>query len=465
MKPIRIPLAGLPGNRNTSTSKDRYLKNCYPETEQDGTSRVVKRPGLNSYKSYTSGVGRGIFNWQDNLYSVVGTTLRKGDTSIKTLNNSTGLNHFTSIGTSSPKMVMVDGSEMWVIETNDTTTKVTDADFPTNLVDGVVYLDGYVFVMNTRGEIYNCALNDPTNWVATDFIEAEISPDGGVALGRYQNYVVAFGEWSTEFLYDAANATGSPLGRLEGTSMQLGCAGGDTIGVSDDTLLWVAQARSGGKSVAILDGFNPKIVSTKPIERLLDAEGNTISSARAFVVKVQGHIFYVLTLTTTNKTLVYDLIDNAWHEWTSYDGATESRFTGISFSEINNANYIQDEDNGKIYELDVSTYQDDSNTIKTLIRTGKFDGQTTMQKFLPWLEIIGERSASSATLNVRWTDDDYSTYTTNRAVDTSKRMVLTRCGRFKRRAFELSFENNSEMRLEALELGLDSTVYAEGSNP
>lgn len=78
-------------------------------------------------------------------------------------------------------------------------------------VPGVVYLDGYFFVMDSNAVVHNSALNDPTSWDALDFITAAIEPGGGVAITKTQNYVIAMKEWSTEFFYDVGNATGSPL--------------------------------------------------------------------------------------------------------------------------------------------------------------------------------------------------------------------------------------------------------------
>jgi len=67
-------------------------------------------------------------------------------------------------------------------------------------VPGIVFLNGYFFVMDENAVIYNSALNDPLTWGALDFVQASIEPGMGVALAKSQNYVVAFKEWNTEYL-------------------------------------------------------------------------------------------------------------------------------------------------------------------------------------------------------------------------------------------------------------------------
>src|SRR3972149_365179 len=66
-------------------------------------------------------------------------------------------------------------------------------------VPGIVFLDGYFFVMDTNAIIYASGLQDATTWNALDFVTAQIEPGVGKALAKSQNYVIAFKEWSTEF--------------------------------------------------------------------------------------------------------------------------------------------------------------------------------------------------------------------------------------------------------------------------
>ena len=56
-------------------------------------------------------------------------------------------------------------------------------------VPGIVFLDGYFFVMDENAKIYGCELNTPTDWNALNFISAIKEPGAGKAIAKSQNYV------------------------------------------------------------------------------------------------------------------------------------------------------------------------------------------------------------------------------------------------------------------------------------
>ncbi|CAB4172430.1 hypothetical protein UFOVP935_12 [uncultured Caudovirales phage] len=182
-------------------------------------------------------------------------------------------------------------------------------------VPGVVYLDGYFFVMDENAVIYNCALSDPTAWGALDFITAAIEPGGGVALAKTQNYVVALKEWSTEFFYDVGNATGSPLSPVLSAFTHTGCASGYSVAELDNTIYWISKARQKGRSVTRMQGLQQQSVSTPDVDRILAA--SDLSSVYAYGIKISGHSFYVVGLRDIDVTLAFDATSGTWAQWTS----------------------------------------------------------------------------------------------------------------------------------------------------
>lgn len=115
-------------------------------------------------------------------------------------------------------------------------------------VPGIVYLDNTFYVMGTTAIIYGSNLNDATTWNALNFIQAQIEPGLGKALAKTQNYVIAFKEWSTEFFYDNANPTGSPLSPVQNGFNLIGCASGGSVANLDGILFWVSQLPKGARS-------------------------------------------------------------------------------------------------------------------------------------------------------------------------------------------------------------------------
>lgn len=334
-------------------------------------------------------------------------------------------------------------------------TATTITGFPTGpIVPGCAYLDGYIFVMTTQGRIYNSGINDPTTWGALNYISAEAEPDYGVAICKHLNYVVAFGEWTTQFFYDAANALGSPLAVNPSANLEIGCANGNSVQVFDQSVIWVGKSRQFGKGVYLLEGTSPVKVSTRYIEKYLNS--NPLDSIRSCSFKIAGHTLYVLTIHSANVTLVYDIDEKIWYEWTTWDGSQEVYFRPSFYATYNNVPYLLDDDNGNIYILDTNTYQDNGQNIYVRVITDIMDSGTTKSKFYRSVEVVGDKLTSSSTASIRHTDDDYNTWSSYRTVDLSRpRAQILQCGRSRRRAWEFLYMDNYPLRIEALEMNVD----------
>jgi len=352
---------------------------------------------------------------------------------------------------------------------NGGTSGATDVEgLPTAMVPGIVVLNQYCFVMDSLGNIYNSAVGDVPQF-GGDSLNMEIQLDAGITLRRYINYLVGFGENTVEFFYDGANATGSPLNRFEGMAALVGCASANTVANCDAALVWVAKSPNGGRFVAILDGgFSHERISTNAIDEILDKEGSNISNAYGYHIRTAGKNLYVLTLpTTAQRTFVYDLDEREWAEWTSDVSDTEGIFQCVDSAEKDGTLILLDDSNGLLYDLDAETYQDNTGTAETIkveIRTKRYDMDTLQTKFMYRLQAVGDLNASTGTINVAWSDDDYQSWSTNRTQDLDNHESwLTRLGSFKRRAFRIQHQQNFPMRLSHLEVFGETGHYSRTS--
>lgn len=214
-------------------------------------------------------------------------------------------------------------------------SQIVDVDYPATTVPGIVYLDGTYYVMDSTATIYGSAIENPLSWTALNSIVAETENDLGVAIVKYLNYLVAFGQWSTEFFYDAAQAApGSPLLRSENLFLPVGCAAAGSIQHSETSVLWIAQNREkdgnagAGRSILQLSGTASKVVSSSGISRILD--GDDLASVHSYSMKISGHPFYILTLGTSNITLAYDLDMELWYQWSSLTAQSTKSITGLT---------------------------------------------------------------------------------------------------------------------------------------
>jgi hypothetical protein len=332
--------------------------------------------------------------------------------------------------------------------------------FPSGpFVSGAVFLDNYVFVGTTTNRIYNSNLGDPTSWGALSYLSFEQTTDTLVGIAKHLNYLVAFGKVSMQFFYDQGNAVGSPLGVAASYTSEIGCANGDSIVATSNTVLWVGTSKTFGRSVYIMDGVSSIRISNANVDRHLEADG--LSNVSAYCYTTNGHTLYILTLHNTNQTLVYDLTEKMWYTWTQYSMQSndqpnpgtyqESYFRPTFYAEVNSVPYVLDDDTATLYYFDVNTYQDNGQPIYCRTVTDIMDNGSTKRKFYGRLEIIGDKVAG--TMQIRHSGDDYNTWSSYRTVDlNASRSQIYLSGADRRRAWEFLVTSNVPLRLDAAEV-------------
>ena len=211
-----------------------------------------------------------------------------------------------------------------------TVTKVTDVDYPATTVRGVACLDGTFYVMDPNGKINGSEINNCLAWDALNFLQCQMEPDNGVYITRLLNFIVAFGTYTTEFFYDAGNATGSPLLPYASAMLNIGCAVAESVVQSNNQIFFMGVSKQKGRSIYAITGTTPEIISTASVERLVNADD--LADISAFSVKISGHNFYVITLGTLGITLVYDLVMRDWKEWTSLTAAASKSVSSLTYS-------------------------------------------------------------------------------------------------------------------------------------
>lgn len=462
--PKRLPLVIEPENRGSSTAYDARLVNCYMETKREGQQTeywIYERFGMTSSSQPSGGAatGRGIFNWLGNIYSIFGDKVYKdGVAQAGTVDTTNGVYRFDSCLGATPKLQLGNGVKGYNYDSGGGLVVISDGDFPTSFVKGWAYLNGTTYVgRSVDGGIQGDETNDPTDWDPLNVIIAQIEPDLNKALGKQLVYVVDLKQWSGEVFYDAGNATGSPLGRVEGSKFNWGCLSADSVRELDGALLWLGSTKSGSPEVILLNNLKAEAVSTKPIERLI--QNATVSAGNVFswTLKQAGHRFYVLTLKADNLTLAFDLDEREWCQWTDASG----NYLPIVDSTMNSSlqTLLQHESDGRIYIADLTAATDNGSLIQVDIYTPNFDGGVrSRSKMLGRMNVIADVQAGS-TLQVRVNDADYAptAWTNFRPVDMGqKRPFLTDCGSFYRRAHNFRHRCNVRMpRIQAIELQLD----------
>ena len=467
-KVTRIPLLAEPENRGSSVAQDSRIVNAFIEPADRLTNQyhIYKRPGYGSQVVVNNnGAGMGMYTWNSNVYSIFAGILYKNGAQVATgLDTTGGVYQFSEIKGATPKMVMNNGVQGYAYDDTallSANLHSLNASYPQYTVKGWAYINGAQYVMQhffgssiTPAVIWGSKINSVTvagDWNPLDFITAQIEPDSGVCLAKQVSYVVAFKQWSTEFFSDIGNPTGSPLAPVSGSKIRFGCAHQDSVQNIEDVLVWLSTNRSASLQVVMMTGLAPQVISTPAIERLLN--GASLSTVYSWQLKLNGHIFYILTITSINLTIAYDLAHQTWSQWTDASGnylpICASTYDG------NGNKVIQHATNGSLYYMD-STYGDDNTvSIPVGIITPPFDGGNRRNKFLSQLEIVGDKQVGSF-LTVQVSDDDYNTWSQPRQISMgNERMLLPDCGTFRRRAWWIKFSSFGPMRISAMEAQID----------
>lgn len=437
-RPMRIPLATNLQNRSESANVDGRIVNGYVEAVSKEETWVYKRPVLKLYQQVaTNGTaGRGVYNWNGNICSIFGGVFYVNGVSKGAVNNS-GSYSFSSCLGATPKLFFQNGTNFFLWD-GTTLSSFAPGTF-SSVVTGCVYLDGTMYVMDGSCNVWGSNLNDPSTWPATNVIVAQSEPCAGLVLAKQLVYAVAFKTYSTEMFYDAGNATGSPLGAVPGQKLNYGIRHFGTLAELMGVLLWVDQIREGGMSVRIMDQLTAQPCSTPQVERLLqycDTQGyfNGSSAVWAWTGKIDGHAFYCLTVANLGYTLVYDLSQKMWYEWTSpatgYMPVVASTFTG-------GMTICQDNSSGALYTLTTQSGQEKGSNVVTDIYTPDFDGGVRRRKVIDKLRVVGDVYPGNV-LQIRFSDNDFSTWSNFRNVDLGQPdPYLTNCGTFHRRVFHV----------------------------
>jgi hypothetical protein len=500
---------------NGEVLKGSLSKNAMYSKYSDGRVYVTQRPAINirSQASVSSipAKARGIIYWDAaSVYVVVvNDKVYIGDYSTTTSTDITAGRDPVTLLEMGDYLVILDtqNDQGWYILSSSPTTllSISDSDFPSNLSNSILagggaVLDGFVFVASKSGTIYNSNLDDPTTWDALDFIESSREEDSGLYITKHHDHIVSIGTKSIEFYYNAGNPAASPLQRRSDISYQTGAIDAKSVFNTGNVIYFVGSDRTGTIGVYKIEQFKLEKVSTDAIDTYL-AVTRTRSKYDFIVsgVTVGDHPLMFITAVSPGSgtwdpqyTLVYDGASGTFVQYEtdiasvgafSVVGATErsasdarestilflsgdfgsfdltfARLDSAGTSSYVDADYIVLQDD---YIIDLG--QDLTANFEMILLFPETDFQSVTNKFLHRLSVVGTTTApatDSEPLYVSWTDDHYRTFSSERELSTGLNRSLTRCGKFRRRAFNLRYEGTDILRLEGLELDVRASSYA-----
>lgn len=287
------------------------------QAEVPGTrtpQRYATAPGLRPYvevpeSEFSGTVVRGMWNCNNKLFAVIGTQL------YQISNTGVAIPRGTIPGVQRVKfahnwinegneLLIVNGYSGYVYSTvTQELKKVVDAGYP-GAID-VVFIDNYlVQIEPARRFAFNSALADASNYNELDRFTSEVNSDLLVGMAVTNNELLLFSEKSSEFFYNSGDDV-QPF-KSKRIYMNRGCAGRDTINLTDNTVFWLGDDGCFYR----LDGYSPVRISTRPVEEAI--RGLNWAQAFSLVWNDSGHSVVYWTF-PDGHTWGYDASTQKWH--------------------------------------------------------------------------------------------------------------------------------------------------------
>lgn len=485
---LEFTATSWPRDNNTTTRRDPDILNMFFDrnsNENQTREFVLKKraglatTGLNLNKNTSTDIINGFFQdsntgyiywavndkiWRYNGVTVSLIATMAGGTTGSI--NSVGFCLF--LNSSGTRYLMINnGAELWYHDvTTSSSTKVSDADYPTPTSPHMVFLDGYLFVIkSSTGDIYNSDLDDPTAWTPGNYVTAEINPDFALTLAKVKNYLVCFGTDGVEFFYDAANTSGSPLGRNESFYKPVTLQ--SSVCNVGDALYFIGRYPNQSSRVFRLDGNSIQEISPSWVNRYLSrligvSFGSSVvtNTSLVFAFSSSGHHFIGINL-NTDFILVYDINEGFWYRWSFGPdfNTNNNRIEGAVKQTTGDETLLITGGQVNFLSLDDFTYRDSLTNFTCSYTSQDFTGDTFNWKMCHRVGLHCDYpSTGGATSNVTisWSDDDGNTFTTPRNLSvTTNNPYITQCGRFRTRNWRITYSDNYPFRMWGMSMDLN----------
>lgn len=377
--------------------------------------------------------------------------------------------------------VIVDGLYGYLVDLSlNTLAQITDPAFEP--ATRVAFIDGWwVFsVPGTQRFFTNAPTPYTTTFAGSFFALKDSSSDNLVTLMENNRELWLVGERTSEVWYNAGGANFA-FSRIPGVSPQIGCSAVNSIARLGSSLVWLGRSERGENVVIQTEQYSYKDISTRAIEAAISSYPQ-VSDAFGFVYEEEGHLFYVLTFPTADKTWVYDATSGMWHERASFNSATGTyhRVRANCFMNLQNIRMVGDFESGYLTQMTRQVYTDagwnqasHEITAEPLIALRRspilWSRENRKRLFHASLQIdfapgVGLQTGqgSAPRCMVRWSDDAGQTYGTQRFVDigatgrTKNRALIRRLGQARDRVYEVSISDPVKRDV------VGATLFAQG---
>lgn len=429
---MKLDLIGPQKQGLSVVISNEVSENCYVVAGTVNPLQLVGAPGTVLRATISGACRGGHVNAETGVaYAVYGATLYRLESALTatSLGTIAGTSR-VSMADDGDRVVIVTGAGqagyVLTVETG-VLAQITDPDFPG--ADTVDYLDGYFLFSAAGGQWFICALGDPTDYNALDFVTNEKSPDNTLAVVEDHGEVFCFGTGSIEVWFNSGNAD-FPFERNGSAQIERGLYARFAVAKDDNTLFFLGD----DLIVYRMQGYTPVIISddgtnTELSNYLKDGGADDLANAWAYSYTDHGHKFVVLTI-PNRGTHVYDVATQLWHKRKHWNYATHHSAMYLNAY----GKHLIGGIDGNLYEMTRDAYSDAGVVLKRLRRSRVISSEDSLLRYKK-LKLVMDAGnglitgqGSEPTLILRWSDDN------GRSWSNERHLPLGEQGDYRRRA-------------------------------
>lgn len=358
----RVSLASGAYSAKSVIADAQRCVNLYPEVnpgapagmEPSPTTHYLT-PGLGVLVSLGSGQVRGLYTASNGqVYAVIREGLYLVSpawvlTKIGSLTTTTGP---VKMKDNSLTMLVVDGTENGLVLTLgvNVVLPITDGTGAWVGSGTVDYIDTFMLFNMPNGGSFYSTLSNSVTFDPLYYGAKSGGNDLLVTLAVIHRELWLFGVDTTEVWQNVGGAL-FPFAAAPGVFIQHGCAAPFSVATADNSVMWLGRDPQGAAIVFQGQGYKVHRISTHALEVEFQKYA-LLYDAVAYTYQQGGHVFYVLTFPTADKTWVYDMATQMWHEraWCDGDGELH-RHRGNCHTYGYGVNIVGDWENGTLYAM------------------------------------------------------------------------------------------------------------------
>lgn len=320
----------------------------------------------------------------------------------------------------------------------------------------IAFVDGWLLINRVDSQAF--ATSGPTPYTMIFpplfFALKDSQSDNLMGLQELNREVWLIGERASEIWFNAGGANFA-FQRIPGAAPPIGTSAPQSIAQAGDSLMWLGRTLQGENIVIQTQQYSWKRASQHGVEHQISSYP-LVADASAYSYEEEGHLFYVLTFPTADKTWAYDT-NSTWHERLSYDTGTGQfhRERPNCFMNFQNLRLAGDFQSGQIHQMSRQYYTDAGAPIICVRRCPHvWSADDRKRRFAPALQIeftagVGLQTGQGTNpqMMLRWSSDGGQTFGTEhwagigRAGQTKYRAMWRRMGTYWDRVYEGQFSD------------------------